>query len=170
MFKSAREQTADLYERLVADRITACDNVLTFNYDLALERELQKARLWEINDGYGFSLGIDGTPPSRVKVLKLHGSVNWWGSLFQGRKGFFQVAGNVFGDRPIRLDSNDFEYLGCSGVRDPESVQVGRGGAIPAIVMPTRRKQFFEPTSLEPFWRELWEQAEEVLRERQGTW
>jgi hypothetical protein len=52
-------------------------------------------------------------------------------------------------------------------MRDPESLRIGRSGAVPAIVMPTRRKQFFEATTFgyewEPFWKEPWGQAEEAL-------
>jgi hypothetical protein len=67
----------------------------------------------------------------------------------------------------VLMDPSDFSFLQFRDVRDPESLRIGRGGAVPAIVMPTRRKQFFEATSFghewEPFWRELWRQAEEVL-------
>jgi hypothetical protein len=54
-------------------------------------------------------------------------------------------AGNsVFPERPVLMDPSDFFILEFSGVLDPESLRIGRGGAVPAIVMPTRRKQFFE--------------------------
>jgi hypothetical protein len=166
MFKSVREKEAVLYERLVAEHVQAGDVFLTFNYDLALERELRNRSLWEINDGYGFSLGLEA-PRSGVKILKLHGSANWWGPLFGGMTGFFQVGSSVFPERPALMDPSDFSFLQFSGMRDPASPRIGRGGAVPAIVMPTHRKQFFEATSFghewEPFWRELWGQAEEVL-------
>jgi hypothetical protein len=166
MFKGLRDKQAVLYERLAAEHVQAGDVVLTFNYDLALERELRKCSLWEINDGYGFSLGLEA-PRSGVKILKLHGSANWWGPLFGGMTGFFQVGNSVFPERPVLMDPTDFSFLQFSGMRDPESLRIGRGGAVPAIVMPTRRKQFFEPTTFgyewEPFWRELWRQAEEAL-------
>jgi len=91
VFKSLREKPSALYECLTAEHVQADDVVLTFNYDLALERELRKRSLWEINDGYGFSLGHEA-PRSGVKILKLHGSANWWGPLFGGMTGFFQAG------------------------------------------------------------------------------
>jgi hypothetical protein len=90
MFKSLREKRAVFYERLVAERVRAGDVVLTFNYDLALERELRKGSLWEINDGYGFSLGLEA-PRSGVKVLKLHGSTNWVGPAVRRNDGLFST-------------------------------------------------------------------------------
>ncbi len=47
----------DLYEKLASEQVRNGDTIITLNYDLALERALKKERLWEIGDGYGFSLG-----------------------------------------------------------------------------------------------------------------
>jgi hypothetical protein len=85
-FRFLRQRPAGLYERLARERIQPGDVVITFYYDLALERELRRAGLWEIDDGYGFPLGINEIPQSRVTVLKLHGSANWLEVLFEGIK------------------------------------------------------------------------------------
>lgn len=58
-------------------------NIITFNYDLILEKFLFKQKLWFPYDGYGFF--IDSIPekysefniPSKIRILKLHGSLNW---------------------------------------------------------------------------------------------
>jgi hypothetical protein len=59
------------------------DAILTFNYDLALERALWKLGRWTPNEGY---IGVsDFEVPedkgklnqSSVRLLKLHGSLNW---------------------------------------------------------------------------------------------
>jgi hypothetical protein len=81
----------DSYQELARRKIRSGDAILTFNYDLACERALKAEGLWEIGDGYGFSLGYGITPPSKVKVLKLHGSTNWLGIMFGGNTGFSQV-------------------------------------------------------------------------------
>jgi len=100
-FRSLRQQPAGHYERLARERIQPGDVVITLNYDLALERELRRAGLWEIGDGYGFSLGIDGIPRSQVTILKLHGSANWLEVVFSGMKGVFQAPPDTFGSRPV---------------------------------------------------------------------
>ena len=101
----------DLYLELARSKIRDGDTILTFNYDLACERALRTEGAWEIGDGYGFSLGVGITPPSKTKVLKLHGSTNWLGILFDGNMGFSQVS-NVYGLRPCLFALRDFTYLG----------------------------------------------------------
>jgi hypothetical protein len=87
----------DLYRELARSKIRDGDTILTFNYDLACERPLRTEGAWEIGDGYGFSLGVGITPPSKTKILKLHGGTNWLGMLFDGNMGFSQVSSNVYG-------------------------------------------------------------------------
>jgi hypothetical protein len=55
------------------------DTVITFNWDIFHEAALWRSRKWHYADGYGFvcSDAPTGFTPSRIKVLKLHGSVNW---------------------------------------------------------------------------------------------
>ena len=81
-------------------RIREGDLVITFNYDVAMRHSLKREGLWNINDGYGFELGFSGFPASKVKILRLHGSTNWWGPLFDGLRGFFQAGPNSLPSRP----------------------------------------------------------------------
>src|SRR5258707_6438958 len=67
-----------------ARRVKPGDVVITFNYDVAVEKELRLAGMFHVGDGYGFKIGQDLTPASNVKILKLHGSANWIGSIFEG--------------------------------------------------------------------------------------
>jgi hypothetical protein len=158
----------DLYGEFARRMIRDGDTIVTFNYDLACERALRTEGAWEIGDGYGFSLGAGITPPSKTKVLKLHGSCNWLGMLFDGNMSLSQVS-DVYGPRPCLFGDRDFTYLGYSEqVRDPLRRGITRTGANPALILPTLHKDFFHQTSFgrewEPFWNYIWEQAQQSLR------
>jgi hypothetical protein len=166
-FRSLRERPASLYERLARKEVRPGDVVITLNYDLALERELKKAGLWEMGDGYGFSLGIGTLPLSSVHVIKLHGSANWLEVLFNGMTGFFQYSSNPLGCRPIILPG-EFKFFGYpDDMRDP-MLPSGPAAGYPAIIPPTFNKRFYENTSygreLERFWVTIWSSAEAALR------
>jgi hypothetical protein len=166
LFRGYRDRSAPLFERLAGERIIAGDVVLTFNYDIVCERTLKVAGLWEIGDGYGFVLDGVSLPPSPVTVLKLHGSVNWLESAFDGNTGFFQGGPFALGPRPV-IPSWELKLLGYSeSVRDSKAGRIY--GATPAMIMPTMNKQFYETTSggreLEDFWASLWRSAELALK------
>jgi hypothetical protein len=139
--------------------------VITFNYDLALERELKRAGLWEIGDGYGFCVQTDLTPASNVKVLKLHGSINWYRAPI-GAPGNVVVGSNFVGERPVLGVDADMSYLGYKGLRDPAVDNRRLTGT--AIIMPVAHKKFYYETSLgrewECFWDKLWNRAASALR------
>jgi hypothetical protein len=165
-FNSLRSQPAELY-RVFADRMLARgDAVITFNYDLALDREMKRAGKWSIGNGYGFEIDSVSLGDSPCKLFKLHGSTNWRGELFQGSVGFGQTSwvDLSLGRRPI-IDSSEFQFLEYDEASDP---QCHNGRArIESIIMPTANKKFFNETSLgrewEDFWDSLWLQAGESL-------
>lgn len=171
LFNSVRGKSVpgrDLYGEFARKKIRDGDAILTFNYDLACERALRTQGAWEVGDGYGFSLGVGTSPLSKTKVLKLHGSTNWLGMLFDGNMGFSQVS-DVYGPRPCLFSERDFTYLGYSkDVCDPMRKGVTRTGANPALILPTLHKNFFHQTSFgrewEPFWNHIWEQGQQSLR------
>lgn len=172
LFNRLRSNPAPVYERWVHDKVSPGDVVITFNYDLACERELKRAGLWEINDGYGFELGIDTIPKSAVTVLKLHGSANWLEVFFGGQRGFLQFSGGALGSRPVILPGH-FSFFGYPPeLRDPLT-PAQPPGAVPAIIVPTLNKRFYEHTSwgreLEDFWDDLWRQAGNALRASAGV-
>ncbi len=166
-FVDLGKRQAALYRRFARQRVQPNDVLITFNYDWMLERELKKAGLWEIDDGYGFSIGLPTIPRSRVAVLKLHGSINWWGINTWGR-GYGLASSASLCPRPVILCGSDFEALGYPDVLgDPKCAGLSSAAAFPAIIMPTRRKHFYFKTSLGPelkdFWDALWEQARHAL-------
>lgn len=169
-FNSLRKTQALLYDQLACERIQPGDVVITFNYDVLCERSLKKAGLWEVGDGYGFNIALDAIPPSKVKVLKLHGSTNWFKPLFGGMRGFFQAGPNALPSRPVILFPQDFEFLSYSKeLCDPLCAREAKPGILPAIITLTRHKRFYDETSLgvrelEEFWRDIWTQAEYALR------
>ncbi len=77
--------------RNILSRLKPNDTVITFNYDLLIEESIDPSPLWNPVDGYGLS--VQGKthnwckhwltdrsysqPSSKIKVLKLHGSLNW---------------------------------------------------------------------------------------------
>lgn len=168
-FKDLRQAPSRLYDQFSRERVREGDVIITFNYDLACERALRKVGLWEIDHGYGFRLGIDSIPQSKVRLLKLHGSTNWWGTVFNGMRGFFQGGPNAFPSRPVILFGDDFEFLGYpKEFADPLCpLRESRPAALPALVMLTRHKHFYTQTSFgrewEGFWSDLWNQAGRAL-------
>jgi hypothetical protein len=117
--------------------------------------------------GYGFPLST--TPQtSPVTVLKLHGSTNWFGSIFGGATsgmGQVDIDEGSIGQHPV-IHKADLEFLGYpnfSGYIYPG------GGAFPSLILPGRNKQYFYRTSFgnewKPFFDSLWYQAGAALNE-----
>jgi hypothetical protein len=153
--------TSSAYREFACNIVVPGDCIVTFNYDVSLERELRLAGRFEVGDGYGFP--IEGLPrKSATKVLKLHGSTSWLALLFGGMTpGFstFQV-GNTLGSRPA-VPKNELSFLGYQDAVDPA---FGRGGAaLPVMIFPARSKNFYfaANTGMEyaEFWNDLWRQA-----------
>ena len=170
-FRHDRRLEASLYKDLATRLVELGDVIITFNYELALERQLRLATIesngppkLELPDGYGFPMPAGNMASSAVTVLKLHGSVNWLGQLFGGKEhGDYFCATNSIGIRPV-LDPLDQEYLGypaCPPI-DPEF----KGGSYDngiAVILPTLEKRFEVPTSYgaewRPFWDHIWSRA-----------
>ena len=98
LFKEIHQRDQGDAYAIFASRIVKPDDcVISFNYDVSLDSHLCKAGKWSAGDGYGFSL--EGLPQdSQVKLLKLHGSINWLAVLFGGRTG-----GSLLFPLPVRL-------------------------------------------------------------------
>lgn len=159
-FDSIRAGLAVRYEAFSREVVQPSDVILTFNYDVSLEREMRRAGLWDVNDGYDFHIGISQTK-SATKVLKLHGSTSWIDKLpglgFSGGR-----PEGMLGLRPV-LFPPEFTFLGYDqSVRDPllprdQSVGSDRSGS---MVLPTPNKNF----NVRPeFWKHLWGRAERAL-------
>ncbi|HXY25259.1 MAG TPA: hypothetical protein VEI73_11460 [Candidatus Acidoferrum sp.] len=160
---------AALYERFVSERVKEGDTFLTFNYDAELERALKSGGLWEIGDGYGFPNDLPGIPKSKVHVLKLHGSMNWYGLIMGGHQGAFSPS-TMFGSQPVCTRPCDLKYLGYPPeLKDPGLAAVTQFHAAPAMILPICSKRFYWKTFFsnvewEQFWDDLWKLGEGVLR------
>lgn len=160
-FDAIRSTPAPLYDRL-ARVLRPGDSVITFNYDLGVERALHTAGLWDIKAGYGFPI-VDGETPSPVDVLKLHGSTNWRALLFGGMTGYFAGNGTSLGDRPVLFFRPDLEYLGYQDFVDPRCSRLDTAASLPAMIMPALPKPFHFVTTFgqewKGFWDGLWQRA-----------
>jgi hypothetical protein len=158
-FNSIRGNLAELYRFFAQDILTPQDAVITFNYDVSLDRELCRSGKWSVLTGYGFVIGQPTTSPS-CKLLKLHGSTNWIAQLFGGLQGVGTISPDelLLGVRPVIPDP-EMIYL------DTDLVDRGfRNGAYfaPSLIMPAANKKF-GPPEWEDFWDSLWFQAEKAI-------
>jgi hypothetical protein len=149
------------YQSFARNIVAKGDCIITFNYDVSLERELRLAGKFEVGDGYGFP--IEGLPGrSDTKVLKLHGSTNWLALLFGGMTSGMSAFrhGNTLGARPA-IPKNELSFLEYADGVDPA---FGEGGAaLPVMIFPARSKDFYFAASTGAeyvgFWNGLWDQA-----------
>lgn len=167
-FDEVRQAPSESYGIFARKIVKPGDCVISFNYDVSLDRELRFAAVWDIGDGYGFAVdGFDNR--SSVKLLKLHGSVNWLASMFGGARHGPVALGSagVFGYRPVFADA-ELMFLGYSGARDSLFPRNGTP-ALPPLILPTRCKKFYFDTNLgrewEEFWDCLWDTGARALRE-----
>lgn len=153
------------YRDFARNVIAPGDRVITFNYDVSLERELTLAEKFQVGDGYGFP--IENLPvKSATKVFKLHGSTSWLAPLFGGMTSGFAAfqPGQTLG-RPA-IAKNELSFLGYGDAIDPAFAK--GGAALPVMIFPEQSKRFyFAPnTGIEyvDFWEALWQQAKAALQ------
>lgn len=151
------------------------DVVITTNYDTLAERTLMEQGRWSPADGYGFTVplrvGAPDTPdladalpswaigPSRVRVLKLHGSYGWRsleigytvGSGATGKDGIFLDSGLFYCMRPAAPD----QFV---PVYDRREQRAGFPVIQPVLAYPSFLKRM-EGASL----AQVWEQARIAL-------
>jgi hypothetical protein len=155
---------ARLYKEMATRHVEQGDVIITFNYELALERQLRLAKVeengprkFEVLDGY-FAQASGTHATSAVTVLKLHGSVNWLAQIFGGARSGSSVVTNSLGPRPV-LDPLDQEYLDYPKAPpcvDPEFTSGGYDSGA-ALILPTLEKRFEVPTTFGPEWRPFWD-------------
>lgn len=168
-FDAIRSQPALDYDRLTRV-LRPGDSVITFNYDLGIERALRAAGLWDIETGYGFPMmgAAVPSPVSTVEVLKLHGSTNWRALLRGGMTGHFAANGPLLGNRPVLFFRPDLDYLGYHDFIDPLCSGLDTAVSLPAMILPALPKTFHFATTFgqewKPFWDGLWQRAERVLQ------
>lgn len=154
-FDEVRSQsTPNAYRDFAQRRAKPGDVVITFNYDVSLERELQKVDKWDIGQGYGFEIFPDRTSP--VSVLKLHGSTNWSALLFEAKTAF-DPDSDARGDRPV-ISPDELKFVGYSDLKDPKTVEGGPYDEQSTLILPATEKVFKWK-----FWKELWATAASAL-------
>jgi hypothetical protein len=157
--------TSSAYRDFAVNIVVPGDCIVTFNYDVSLDRELKLAEKFEVGTGYGFP--IEGLPKkSDTKILKLHGSTSWLALLFGGMTsgGASFQPGSTLGARPV-IPRNELSFLGYVDAVDPA---FGNGGAaLPVMIFPSKSKDFYfaVSTGVEyvEFWNRLWLQAKVAL-------
>ncbi len=163
-FTEIHTNPAPAYQQFAEKIIHPGDVIITFNYDDSLERELKSVGKWNIAQGYGFQIG-KVTTATQVLVLKLHGSMNWLVSIFNGMtSGSFAIGGNgALGQSP-HIATDYLKYLGY----DDMPGTFPRGGGFPSLILPGRTKEFYYETSFGPehqeFFDSLWSQAAAALK------
>jgi hypothetical protein len=171
-FKSicVQRSASPLYKALAA-RVALGNQIVTFNYDVALENALIPAHKFGAKDGYGTGFTADWEEPdSQVKVLKLHGSINWMGVTFAGvRPGSIASFSSSLGARPF-VDNRDSLLPTYPNLILDRSVPSGGDvGAARTLIRPTYEKKFSVGTSAGeewiPFFESLWSQATEALHQ-----
>jgi len=126
------------------------DTIITTNWDTLAERVLWQMRKWSPRDGYGFpkkfTVSDSSVIPeySPVKVLKLHGSVGWFGS-----------AGAIY----LR-QANYLQYMFGSSIVKDISAPPNEGIPIsdPVMIFPSYLKQLQGP-----IFQAIWSQASMAL-------
>lgn len=144
-----------LLERFV-EHLGEDDSVMTFNYDLVVERALFQRGLWNPEDGYGFSfekfpeVGSGQDFVTKVPIFKLHGSLNWTGYGFGQPKAeqvFFYDDGSPIFAGYLKDDTPPLS----------REVYQGKHGGI--WMMPSFVKEFAVPEFLT-----VWDHAAKALR------
>ena len=135
------------YDSFATRKVSADSSIITFNYDVALERALTTAGKWDVGTGYGY-IAIPDREPSPITVFKLHGSVNWFQAPMQGQP-------------PPYMFPRDFRVLGYETLKDARVAGDGMGvNNSGTFILPDPRKKFF----WEAFWEPLWNAAAARLR------
>lgn len=151
-FLEIREKKEGSYRSFACQVIKQGDTVISFNYDDSLDRQLKFSGLWSLGDGYGFP--VEGFKTgSSVKLLKLHGSINWFAALFNGSRGGVFNPDNALGSRPVFVEP-DTRFLGYEEAdpKTPKSFAFTQ-----PLILPTERKKFYFETNLGPQWKEFWD-------------
>lgn len=162
------KETAPLYEQL-AGLLETGDAVITFNYDVALERELIRCGKFGVRTGYCFDGVVwpeqdSPEPDSKVIVIKPHGSVNWIAKMFPEGPG---KVTNTIGARPF-VDAVNFPLPPYPDRVLDLSFPEGGIDDCRSLILPTYNKRFSVPTEFgeewRPFYESLWSRAREALQ------
>lgn len=169
-YRDKRAEAARSYLRDELEFVGDGDVIVTTNYDTLAERTLLEEGRWSYSDGYGFSVPLVSGPadlpakyarelpteilsPSRVRVLKLHGSYGW--------QSIAETASNRRDRSAIFLESQLFYEMAPTYAGEPVPVRDAREIA---TTYPMVSPLLAYPSFLKPFGvPEVWEQARVAL-------
>lgn len=142
------EEAEDNLHRFVS-KLRPDDTVITFNYDLLIDRALWRSERWHPSSGYGVSFQPTphwkaGPRASQVLLLKLHGSLNW------------DVGGGSLMLHPMYNESIEY-FPDCVVTPDPFQIRKPPFGGYG--ILPSLSKCFSSRALLD-----IWAQAHECLR------
>jgi len=144
------------------------DDIITFNYDLVLEKALLSSGIWSPLDGYvGLSkFECDGDRKwlekrnkySKLKIHKMHGSISWRG---RGKRQLESLYKDD--DIMIVMDERENQKSHFYGLLDRTPVKIKQGYVgghepecmLPSFIKPFERKEFYE----------IWQSAIKVISE-----
>jgi hypothetical protein len=138
------------------------DLILTFNYDLALEKALWKVNRWTPNEGYirvsDFEVLEDKAKlaKSPVRLLKLHGSLNWLPPQVLPKENLRITLDNLecwgfFFENMQTILKRDPK--GPSGANTRKISKGYAGGIHPYWFLPSYLKPFDSKKELEDIWK-----------------
>ena len=148
--------------------INSSDKVITFNYDLVLEKALLSAGIWSPLDGYvgvsEFERDEDKkclekrNKCSILRIHKMHGSINWEPPSLRSIE---KLRGRDY--IVIVMDNRESNQLHFEGLLDrhPDKINPGYVGGygpgcmLPSFIKPFERKEMYE----------IWQSAIKVMSE-----
>lgn len=164
--------TGDLYDELVK-RLGEEDVLISFNYDLQLDAALERSGRWSPLDGYGFDFSrfqnSEGKPlgshlekASTWRLLKLHGSLNWFRmtgiyghATGRGWKGEFSEQHK---GRDVLVEIRSRSQVSPLGILDIDCMDGPNNFHLDVnIIPPSLRKE------LSPQFVRLWHQARDSI-------
>lgn len=135
--------------------------IISFNYDVLADRALLRGARnglwnWAHSDGYGFKPNQQPNPkqPSTVRLLKLHGSMNWYIPT-PGRSRASVYAKNT----PIYIPKPAANQHAAAWQRRQHRLGHGKRRVFPLMVPPV----FEKGTQIHGVLQEVWEQANVAL-------
>jgi hypothetical protein len=164
--------TGDLYDQLV-EKLSEEDVLISFNYDLQLDSALERSRLWSPLDGYGIDffrfqnsegkqLNSRSEIGSKWRLLKLHGSLNWF--RLTGMYGHATAGGwkGEFSEqhkgRDILVEIRSRSQVNRLGILDVDCIDGPNYYHLNVnIIPPSLRKE------LSPQFMGLWRQAKDSI-------
>jgi hypothetical protein len=145
-----------------ANWVQAGDTMIAFNWDLLQEVILWVAAKWSYLDGYGFEspTAPSGSERSPVRILKLHGSVNWVQENEEDEAPQIAFIDEFFPDRFPRTQY----YPSIAPVRDASKAHQLDWGR--KLILPTYLKDIPKNRILLHVWR----LAQDALRTATEVW